>query len=80
MADLRVPALRQPERVEAAYGQAVAALVDTIAAMQAGIASLETAMNAEFAEHGDAKILSPAPGLGPVLGARVLAEIGDDRT
>lgn len=80
MADLRAPALRQPERVEAAYGQAVAALVVTVAAMQAGIASLDTAMNAEFAEHDDAKILSPAPGLGPVLAARVLAEIGDDRT
>jgi len=79
MAELRAPALRQPERVEAAFGQAVAALVDTVTAMQAGIASLETAMNTEFAEHGDAKILGPAPGLGPILAARVLGEIGDDR-
>jgi len=79
MAEFRAPALRQPERVEAAFGQAVAALVDTVTAMQAGIAKLETTMNAEFAEHGDAKILGPAPGLGPILAARVLGEIGDDR-
>lgn len=79
MADLREPALRQPERVEAAYGESVVALVDTIAAMQAGIAKLETAMTTAFDEHADAKILTPAPGLGPILAARVLAEIGDDR-
>ena len=80
MAQLRQPALRQPERVEAAYGDAVAGLLNTIAVMQAGIARLETAMTAEFDRHPDAKILSPAPGLGPILAARVLAEIGDDRT
>jgi transposase len=32
-----------------------------------------------FAEHPDAAILSSFPGIGPVTGARVLAEIGDDR-
>jgi transposase len=80
MADLREPALRHPDRVEVAHGEAVAALVDTIAAMQAGIARLETTMTAEFEQHADAKILNPAPGLGPILAARVLAEIGDDRS
>jgi len=80
MADLREPALRQPSRVEAAYGEAVGALVDSIAAMQAGIARLETTLKAEFDQHADAKILSPAPGLGPILAARVLAEVGDDRS
>ncbi len=80
MADLREPALRQPNRVEAAYGEAVGALVDSIAAMQAGIARLETTLKAGFDQHADAKILSPAPGLGPILAARVLAEVGDDRS
>jgi transposase len=47
--------------------------------MQSGIASLEAAMANEFDKHDDAQIMSPAPGLGPVLAARVLGEIGDDR-
>ena len=32
-----------------------------------------------FAAHPDAKIITSFPGLGPLAGARVLAEIGDDR-
>jgi len=76
---LRIPALHQPERVEAAFGHAVSSLVATIGVMQTGIAELETAMTAEFDAHPDAAILTPAPGLGPVLAARVLGEIGDDR-
>ena len=79
MAELRDPTLRQPGRVEAAYGVAVEALVANIVVMQAGIAGLQVAMTVEFDQHSDAKILSPAPGLGPILAARVLAEIGDDR-
>lgn len=77
---LRTPALRQPERVETALGHAVAGLVATISVMQTGIAQLEAAMTVEFDAHPDAAILTPAPGLGPVLAARVLGEIGDDRT
>jgi transposase len=80
VADLHAPALRQPERVEIAHGAAVVALVAVIAAMQAGITELENAMTSEFDQHADAAILSPAPGLGPVLAARVLGEVGDDRT
>ncbi len=80
VAQLRAPALRQPERVEVAYGEAVAALVKIIAVMQTGIATLEASMAAEFDQHDDSQILSPAPGLGPVLAARVLGEIGDDRS
>ena len=33
-----------------------------------------------FAQHPDAAILSSFPGIGPLTGARVLGEIGDDRT
>lgn len=77
---LRRPALRQPDRVEAGLGKAVTALAATITVMQHGIAELEAAMTAEYADHPDAAILDPAPGLGPVLAARVLGEIGDDRT
>jgi transposase len=32
-----------------------------------------------FSQHPDAKILNSFPGIGPLTGARVLAELGDDR-
>ncbi len=35
-------------------------------------------MRAHFSQHPDAEIISSQPGLGPILGARVLAEFGDD--
>ncbi len=39
---------------------------------------LEAALTLEFERHPQAGILRSAPGLGPVLAARVMAEIGDD--
>lgn len=44
------------------------------------IEGLQRELEARFEEHPDAEILRSLPGLGPVLGARVLAEFGDDRT
>lgn len=41
---------------------------------------LADAAEACFHQHADNEILLSFPGLGPLLGARVLAEIGDDRT
>jgi len=75
---LHEPALRQPSRVEDALGQAVAGLIAIITAMQTSISALEQAMTAEFTQHDYADILRQAPGLGPILAARVLGEIGDD--
>jgi len=40
--------------------------------------AVEDALAAEFADHALAPVLRSAPGLGPVLAARVLAEVGDD--
>jgi transposase len=42
------------------------------------VASLEQQLAAQVAAHPDAPILRSQPGLGVVLGARVLAEFGDD--
>jgi Transposase IS116/IS110/IS902 family len=42
------------------------------------VASLEQQVTACFAAHPDATILRSLPGLGVVLGARVLGEFGDD--
>ena len=35
-------------------------------------------MEAHFGQHPDAEIILSQPGLGPILGARVLSEFGDD--
>lgn len=76
--DLAAPALRQPASIEAAFGHAVVGLAAVIVAMQTTIADLEAAMTAEFDRHHHAELLRATPGLGPVLAARVLAEVGDD--
>lgn len=80
LTQLRGPALHQPPRVEAGYGHAVAALLVLVTAMQTGIASLEAAMATELDQHPTAELLRSIPGLGPILAARVLAEVGDDTT
>jgi transposase len=76
--DLTTPALRQPDRVEAALGHTVVGLINIVQAMQTAIAQLEQALADEFDQHPLAAVLCSAPGLGPILAARVLAEIGDD--
>jgi transposase len=72
--------LRQPPAVEAAMGQVVVAILRTMAATAASIRELEKALDEHFGQHPDAEILRSLPGLGVVLGARVLGEFGDDPT
>ncbi|WP_432049458.1 IS110 family transposase [Verrucosispora sp. NA02020] len=78
LTDLHTPALRQPAVVEAAYGVTTRGLIASIVAMQTAVTELEQALAVEFDRHPLATILRSAPGLGPVLAARVLAEVGDD--
>ncbi|MFF2080558.1 IS110 family transposase [Kitasatospora sp. NPDC058162] len=71
---------RHPDAVEDAFGHQLAALLKQFdAACQAGD-DLAKAVEAAFREHPDAEIYLSFPGLGVQLGARVLAEIGDDRS
>ena len=56
------------------------ALVAVIAELVAQIEVLAGEVEAGFGRHPDAEIYLSQPGLGPVLGARVLAEFGDDPT
>jgi Transposase/Transposase IS116/IS110/IS902 family len=76
--DLTAAALRQPPAVERALAAVAVGLVSVITAMETVIAELEVAMTTEFDRHRHAELLRSVPGLGPVLAARVLAEIGDD--
>lgn len=78
LADLHAPALNQPQQVEDALGHAVTGLLGIIAAMHTAVESLEKELARVFDAHPLAPILRSAPGLGPLLAARVLAEIGDD--
>jgi hypothetical protein len=77
---LREPQLEAPPTVSEAYGTIVAATVGVITELSRRIADLEQALASRFEEHPDAGILRSLPGLGIVLGARVLGEFGDDRT
>ncbi|MER6434542.1 transposase [Streptomyces sp900105245] len=55
------------------------ALVQQVNAACDSVADLAAAAEAEFLAHPDADIITSFPGLSAVSGARVLAEVGDDR-
>ena len=76
---LRVPQLRQPELVEKAMGRQAMALLAMLDAACAGADDLEQAATEEFHKHPDHAVITSFPGLAEVTGARILAEIGDDR-
>jgi transposase len=77
---LRAPALRQPAAVQKAFAAIAAGEARLIAALNNEIDALGEVVIAHFGRHPDAKIYASQPGLGAVLGARILAEFGDDPT
>jgi transposase len=77
---LRAPQLAAPALVGEAYGKSVASTVRILRGMNGELASLESELAPSFEKHPDAEIYGSLPGLGIVLGARVLSEFGDDRT
>ena len=74
---LRVPQLAQPAPVIAAYAAAVQASAAILITLNDQIKRLEAQVEAHFLQHPDAEIYLSQPGIGPVNGARVLAEFGD---
>jgi transposase len=64
--------------IEAAYTATTKALVAVIAELNTQIQALQGQVEECFGRHPDAEIYLSQPGLGPVLGARVLAEFGGD--
>ena len=74
---LRTPQLGQPAVVTAAYAVSVRALVAVLATLNEQVEALQGQVEAHFGRHPDAEIIRSQPGLGAILGARVLAEFGD---
>jgi transposase len=76
----RAEQMRQLPLVEQAMGQQALALLGQLDAACAAADDLEHAVTESFNQHPDAGIITSFPGLGALTGARVLAEIGDDRS
>jgi len=76
---LRAKHLGQPPVVTSAYAATVRAQVAILTVLNAQITTMEEQVEAHFGQHPDAEIYLSQPGLGVVLGARVLAEFGDDK-
>lgn len=75
---LRAERLNAKSVVAQAYGAQVRAMIAVIGELNRQIQSLEDELASSFEAHPDAEIILSFPGLGVVLGARVLGEFGDD--
>ena len=78
LAALRSPQLGQPPALTAAYAATVRSLIAVIATLNEQVAVLQGQVEAHFGQHPDAEIYLSQPGRGPIGGARVLGEFGDD--
>jgi transposase len=76
---LRRPQLRQPPQIEEAMATQATALLATLNTECANVDRLAQATAEAFQQHPDYETITSFPGLGDQTGARVLAEIGDDR-
>ncbi len=77
LAALRAGHLGQPEALTAAYAATVRSLIAVITVLDEQVKVLQGQVEAHFGQHPDAEIYLSQPGLGAILGARVLAEFGD---
>ena len=75
---LRSEQLAAPAAVTTAFAATTRATVGIIAELNRQIGELEAELTTHFEAHPDADIYLSLPGLGVILGARVLGEFGDD--
>jgi transposase len=75
---LKAEQLRQPRPVQNAYAAIVSSQVQLINILNIEIAELGQVVADHFGRHRDAERYLSLPGLGTVLGARILGEFGDD--
>jgi transposase len=76
-AALRGEQLGQAAVITTAYAVTTRSAVVVLATLDEQVKTLEKQVDAHFGRHPDAEIILSQPGLGPLLGARVLAEFGD---
>ncbi|MEV4251305.1 IS110 family transposase [Streptosporangium canum] len=76
-AALRTEQLGQPAAVTAAYAAAIGSAAAVLTVLGEQIKALHGQVEDHFGRHPAAEIVLSQPGLGAVLGARVLAEFGD---
>jgi transposase len=75
---LRGEHLGQPAALTAAYAATARALIAVITTLNQQVKTLQGQVEDHFGQHPDAEIYRSQPGMGAILGARVLAEFGDD--
>ena len=75
---LRSPQLTAPGAATVAFAATTRSAVGLIGEINHQITDLETELETHFDQHPDADIYLSLPGIGVILGARVLAEFGDD--
>ena len=78
LAALRSEQLSQPPALTAAYAATVRSLIAVIITLNEQVKALEEQVREHFGRHPDAEIIMSQPGMGAIIGARVLAEFGDD--
>ena len=78
LAALRGEHLSQPPALTAAYTATVHSLIAVITTLNEQVKTLQGQVEDHFGQHPDAEIYLSQPGMGTILGARVLAEFGDD--
>jgi transposase len=74
---LQTEHLTSSPQLAEAYGAATAALIAIITEMGHQIEAMEAQVVTHFGRHPDREIYLSQPGLGKILGARVLGEFGD---
>jgi transposase len=77
---LRRPRLDQPPVVAGAHAVIVRAQASILTTLNTEIKNMGKQVEAHFGQHPDVEVYRSQPGLGAILGARVLAEFGDDPT
>ena len=78
LAALRTGHLGQPAALTTAYAATARSLVAVLVTLNEQVRFLEAQVKEHFGRHPDAEIYQSQPGMAAVLGARVLAEFGDD--
>ena len=75
---LRAPQMTAPAAIASAFATSTQSLAQIVDGLNTQIEVLEIELTREFEQHPDSDIYQSMPGLGPILGSRVLAEFGDD--